>query len=68
LYKEICQGCHLPPVSEPEFWNSDRWSAKNAAGERYLDLKMLDIQNVGTVGRGLTPDDRRALIEYLKSL
>jgi processive rubber oxygenase RoxA-like protein len=48
LYKEICQGCHLPPVSEPEFWNSDRWSAKNAAGERYLDLKMLDIQNIGT--------------------
>jgi mono/diheme cytochrome c family protein len=48
LYKEICQGCHLPPVSEPEFWNSDRWSAKNAAGERYLDLKMLDLQNVGT--------------------
>jgi mono/diheme cytochrome c family protein len=48
LYKEICQGCHLAPVSDPEFWNSDRWSAKNAAGERYLDLKMVDIQNVGT--------------------
>jgi hypothetical protein len=48
LYKEVCQGCHQPPVSEPEFWNSDRWSAKNAAGERYLDLKMLDIQSVGT--------------------
>jgi hypothetical protein len=48
LYKELCQGCHLPPITESEFWESDRWSPPNSAGERYLDLKMIDIKHIGT--------------------
>src|SRR5262249_11824489 len=35
LYENICQPCHLAPVSTPEFWRSQHWLAPNAAGERY---------------------------------
>jgi hypothetical protein len=38
----------MAPVTEPDFWNSDRWSAANAAGERYLNLEQVDISHVGT--------------------
>jgi hypothetical protein len=48
LYHDMCQGCHLPPVTTPAFWTSGRWTKPNAAGERYLDLKMIDISEVGT--------------------
>jgi hypothetical protein len=48
LYKDLCQGCHLPPVTDVEFWKSDRWLPPNSAGERYLDLEMIDIKHVGT--------------------
>jgi len=48
LYKELCQRCHMPPVTDAAFWNSARWSAPNAAGERYLDLLQIDISHVGT--------------------
>ena len=43
LYREICQGCHLPPVNgyaEPHqdvtFWDPMFWTEPNQAGERYL--------------------------------
>jgi hypothetical protein len=48
LYKELCQGCHLPPVKDPAFWTAKEWSEPNSAGERFLDLKMIDIKEVGT--------------------
>ncbi len=48
LYRDRCQGCHLPPVTTPEFWASRRWLPPNAAGERYLDLEMVPISHVGT--------------------
>jgi len=48
LYKELCQGCHLPPVTEHEFWMSDRWLPPNSDGQRFLDLEMIDIQHIGT--------------------
>jgi hypothetical protein len=48
LYKSICEECHMSPVNEPTFWISPQWSAVNAAGERYLDLEMIDIKHVGT--------------------
>jgi mono/diheme cytochrome c family protein len=48
LYKEICQGCHLPAPNTPEFWTSDRWTPVNEAGERYLDLHLVPISRVGT--------------------
>ncbi len=48
LYKAHCQRCHLPTTSDPEFWTAPQWSPVNAAGERYLDLNMVDIEHVGT--------------------
>jgi hypothetical protein len=49
LYRQICQHCHLPPVSSPEFWNDDRnWTAKNDAGERYLRITTIPVDEIGT--------------------
>jgi hypothetical protein len=48
LYKEICEGCHMAPVTNAEFWASDRWLPENSAGERYLNLEQIDIKHVGT--------------------
>ncbi len=48
LYQTHCKGCHLPATSDPAFWTAPQWSPANAAGERYLNLKMIDIADVGT--------------------
>jgi hypothetical protein len=48
LYQDRCQPCHMAPVSDPAFWTSDQWLPANAAGERYLNLKQIDISRVGT--------------------
>jgi cytochrome c5 len=48
LYQAHCKRCHLPATSDPEFWTAPQWSAVNAAGERYLNLNMIDIARVGT--------------------
>jgi hypothetical protein len=48
LYKEVCQNCHLAPVSDPDFWSAPEWSQPNAAKERYLNLKQIDVTRVGT--------------------
>jgi len=48
LYKEICQGCHLPPVTSKEFWESKRWLPANPAGERYLQVELIPIDHIGT--------------------
>jgi hypothetical protein len=48
LYKAHCQLCHLPVISDPDFWSAPQWSPVNADGERYLNLNMIDISRVGT--------------------
>jgi hypothetical protein len=48
LYKSHCQGCHLPATSDPDFWSAPQWLPANEAGERYLNLNMIDISHVGT--------------------
>ena len=48
LYQQLCQGCHLPPVDSAEFWSSPKWKAPNAAGERYLQVELVDISHIGT--------------------
>jgi hypothetical protein len=48
LYQAHCKGCHLAAPSDREFWTARQWSPANAAGERYLDLNMIDIAHVGT--------------------
>lgn len=60
LYGELCQGCHLPPPGTDAFWNPELWSdpKTNAAGWRYLKMKMVDISYVGT-----DPAQAKALAE-----
>jgi hypothetical protein len=48
LYKEHCQDCHFAPVGTADFWTSDRWLPPNAFGYRYLDVKLIPIDVVGT--------------------
>lgn len=48
LYQVHCKGCHLPATSDPDFWTAPQWSTANAAGERYLNLNMIEIAHVGT--------------------
>ena len=48
LYKEICQQCHLAPVTTPEFWASERWLPPNDAGQRYLQVELLPVAHIGT--------------------
>ena len=50
LYRQICQGCHLPPVDDPSgrFWARSLWTTPNKAGESYLKLKEIPITHLGT--------------------
>jgi hypothetical protein len=48
LYKEICQGCHMAPVTDPDFWASPEWKSAIPGGERHLDLEQISITHVGT--------------------
>jgi len=48
LYKSHCQGCHLPATSDPDFWSAPQWLPANDAGERDLNLNMIEISHVGT--------------------
>ncbi len=48
LYKEICQGCHMAPVTDPEFWASAEWKSATPGGERHLDLEQIPITHIGT--------------------
>ena len=48
LYKEICQGCHMAPITDPEFWSSPEWKSATPGGERHLDLEQIPIAHVGT--------------------
>jgi processive rubber oxygenase RoxA-like protein len=48
LYRDLCQSCHMPPVTSAAFWASDRWLPANPAGERYLDLELIPVEHIGT--------------------
>jgi len=48
LYQTHCKGCHLPVTSDPDFWTASQWLPPSAAGDRYLNLNMIDITHVGT--------------------
>jgi hypothetical protein len=48
LYKELCQGCHLPPTNTAEFWTGKWWTRIDGTGERYLGLHQIPIGEIGT--------------------
>jgi hypothetical protein len=59
LYKEVCQSCHLAPITSPAFWASERWIPPNKAGERHLNLELVPIAHVGTDPAQATDMQRR---------
>ena len=50
LYQQLCQGCHLPSVDGPSgaFWSHTLWTEPNDAEERYLKVRGIAIDKVGT--------------------
>jgi mono/diheme cytochrome c family protein len=54
LYRERCQGCHLPPVQSNEFWRKPgaahppHWGEPNAAGQQLLRVRMIPVDRIGT--------------------
>lgn len=50
LYEELCQGCHLPAVDDPNgsFWSGPHWYQPDGAENRYLKLKRIKAAYVGT--------------------
>lgn len=67
LYEELCQSCHLAPVSDAAFWSDPRWQQPNVAGERYLDLVEIPVAEIGTDPRQarLLGERRVTLPSYL---
>jgi len=49
LYKELCEGCHLPPVGTAEFFNGPFWKESDLKpGARYLALNTYGLGEIGT--------------------
>ncbi len=48
LYDKICAHCHMAPVRSEAFWNPRHWTAPNKAGERYLKVNLIPVEEVGT--------------------
>lgn len=50
LYRQLCQGCHLPPVDDPDggLWAANLWTKANAAGHRHLKVKQIPVATIGT--------------------
>ncbi|KZN37926.1 hypothetical protein N480_14375 [Pseudoalteromonas luteoviolacea S2607] len=55
LYQRNCQGCHLPPMGNPDFW-AEHWSKIGYEQDgqikftdrKYLRLKMVELSEIGT--------------------
>jgi hypothetical protein len=49
LYDQQCAHCHMPPTRSPAFWNNpEAWTAPNKAGQRYLKVTSIPVEEVGT--------------------
>jgi hypothetical protein len=48
LYNDICAHCHLPKPGSDAFWASKNWLDANKAGQRYLDVNLIPVEEVGT--------------------
>ncbi len=48
LYKELCQGCHLPAPNTAAFWTGPWWTQIGGKGERYLALHQIPVADIGT--------------------
>ena len=48
LYADLCQKCHLPPVSSEAFWTSPRWTKIPEGEHHYLNLEKTGLAEIGT--------------------
>jgi hypothetical protein len=48
LYEQRCSSCHLPAVGTDAFWRSPAWLPANAAGQRYLRVPVIPVDEIGT--------------------
>ena len=48
IYDDKCAHCHLPPTGSPAFWNMQNWLAPNKFGQRYLDVNLIPVEEIGT--------------------
>ena len=61
LYQQHCQGCHLPPVDSPEFWDDQHWITLGGSQQRYLNVKYIDLGEIGTDPAEAHALDRRTI-------
>lgn len=48
LYQQRCASCHLPATNTDAFWSDPAWLPANAAGQRYLRLRTMAANAIGT--------------------
>ncbi len=56
LYKDHCQGCHLPVTNDPEFWTDKNWKKIKYVNDgeayesdkAYLELPIIPHEEIGT--------------------
>ena len=48
LYRELCQGCHLPPMASDDFWRDEHWTPAKVPGQRYIRTHLIPLNVVGT--------------------
>ncbi|MDV7340623.1 cytochrome c [Terasakiella sp. A23] len=48
LYEEHCQACHRPAVSKKEFWSNDYWKQIKGKGERFYEVVVVPVSEIGT--------------------
>ena len=58
LYDDKCAHCHLPAVGSPAFWNAPNWKAPTKDGQRYLDVTLIPVKEVGT-----DPSQARGMVD-----
>ncbi|MEY3218803.1 MAG: hypothetical protein RIT27_160 [Pseudomonadota bacterium] len=48
LYQTHCQSCHLPPMDSEEICEPQYWTNPNKWGKRFLKLKLVNVDLLGT--------------------
>lgn len=50
VYAMRCQGCHMPPLDDPNqaLYNPSLWTTANEHGESYLKVRIIPVSVVGT--------------------
>ncbi len=56
LYKDNCQGCHLPVINDPKFWTAKNWQKikymqngeAHESDKAYLELPIIPHEEIGT--------------------